>query len=189
MAASKRLIIGLGNPGSAYEKTRHNIGFEVIDAIADRIKEPMKTKGQSKVAWGAWRGRKFGAAMPQTFMNRSGLAVEELIRKNGLGPEDILVIVDDLHLPTGTIRIRGKGGTGGHNGLEDIADWLDTDAFARLRIGIGSEFGRGQQAEYVLEPFTDEERKLIDPAIEKARDAALTFVTDGITTAMNRYNG
>jgi len=189
MAASKRLIIGLGNPGSTYEKTRHNVGFEVIEAIADRIKDPFRTKGQSKLAWGSWRARPFGVAMPQTFMNRSGLAVEELVRKNGLSPQDILVIVDDLHLSTGVIRIRQKGGTGGHNGLEDIADWLDTDDFPRLRIGIGNEFGRGRQAEYVLDPFTEEERALIDPAIDKARDAALTFVTDGITTAMNRFNG
>ncbi|NQV73638.1 aminoacyl-tRNA hydrolase [bacterium] len=189
MAASKRLIVGLGNPGSAYDKTRHNIGFEVVEAIADRIKEPFTTKGQSRIAWGSWRGRPLGVCMPQTFMNRSGLAVEEIVRKSDLKPEDILVIVDDIHLDTGVIRIRGNGGTGGHNGMEDIADWLDTNQFPRLRIGVGNNYGRGQQAQYVLEPFTEEERLLIDPAIEKARDAALTFVTDGIVTSMNRYNG
>ena len=189
MAASKRLIVGLGNPGSTYERTRHNIGFEVAEAIAERIKEPFKTKGQSRIAWGSWRGRPFGICMPQTFMNRSGLAVEEIVRKSDLQPEDILVIVDDIHLETGAIRMRGNGGTGGHNGMEDIADWLDTNNFPRLRIGVGNDFGRGQQAQYVLEPFTEEERAIIDPAVEKARDAALTFVTDGIVTAMNRYNG
>jgi len=189
MAAAKRIIVGLGNPGFQYEKTRHNIGFEVIEALSVRIKEPLKTKGQSKIAWGSWRGQPVGIVQPQTFMNKSGLAVEELVRKNGLSPGDVLVIVDDLNLATGAIRIRGKGGAGGHNGLEDIADWLDSNDFPRLRIGIGNEFGKGQQANYVLEAFTEEERVLIDPAIEKARDAALTFVTDGIVTAMNRFNG
>ena len=189
MAAPKRLIIGLGNPGSIYEKTRHNIGFEVIDAIAGRIKGSFSTKGQSQIAWGSWRGKPFGLVKPQTFMNRSGVAVEELVRKNGLAPQDILVIVDDLHLAAGVLRIRGDGGTGGHNGLEDIGDWLDSNTFPRLRIGIGNNYGPGQQAKYVLEQFTEGERTLIDPAIEKARDAALTYVTDGIMTAMNRYNG
>jgi len=189
MAAAKRIIVGLGNPGLQYEKTRHNVGFEVIEALAERIKEPLKTKGQSKIAWGSWRGRPVGIVQPQTFMNKSGLAVEELVRKNRLSPADVLVIVDDLNLATGAIRIREKGGAGGHNGLEDIADWLDSNDFPRLRIGIGNEFGKGQQANYVLDLFTDEERSIIDPAIEKARDAALTFVTDGIVIAMNRYNG
>jgi len=189
MAAPIRLIIGLGNPGSTYDKTRHNIGFEVIDALSERIKEPFKQKGQSLIAWGSWRARKLGLVKPQTFMNRSGVAVEELVRKNGITPQDILVIVDDLHLAPGILRIRGEGGTGGHNGLEDIADWLDSNRFPRMRIGIGNSFGPGQQANYVLEGFTEEERLVINPAVEKARDAALAFVTEGLMTAMNRYNG
>jgi PTH1 family peptidyl-tRNA hydrolase len=122
-------------------------------------------------------------------MNRSGLAVEELLRRHRVEPQDILVIVDDIHLDTGVIRIRQKGGTGGHNGLDDIIDWLDTNDFPRMRIGVGNDFGQGRQAEYVLEKFSSDERTVIEPAIEKARDAALTFVTDGIVTAMNRYNG
>jgi len=188
MAASKRIIIGLGNPGVKYEGTRHNVGFEVVEAIADKIGADFKTKGQSRLAWGSYRGRPLGLAMPETFMNRSGLAVEELLRKNRLDPIDILVIVDDIHLAPGKLRIRQKGGTGGHNGLDDIIDWLDSSAFPRLRIGIGSEFGRGQQADYVLAQFPAEERELVNPIIERARDAALTFVTDGIVTSMNRFN-
>jgi len=189
MAAGNRIVIGLGNPGSKYEGTRHNIGFEVVEAIAGRIDANWKSKGQSYIADGRWRGRKLLLAAPQTYMNRSGLAVEELLRRQRVEPQDILVIVDDIHLEPGVIRMRQKGGTGGHNGLDDIIDWLDTNDFPRMRIGVGNDFGRGQQADYVLELFTEEERKVIDPAIERARDAALTFVTDGIVTAMNRYNG
>jgi len=189
MAGSIRIIIGLGNPGATYEGTRHNIGFEVVETIAGHIGATWKTKGQSKIAEGRWRGRKLLLAAPETYMNRSGLAVEELIRKYRVTPQDILVIVDDIHLDTGVIRIRQKGGTGGHNGLDDIIDWLDTNAFPRMRIGVGNDFGQGRQAEYVLEPFTAEQRTLIESAIERARDAALTFVTDGIVTAMNRFNG
>jgi len=188
MAGSKRIIAGLGNPGLQYEKTRHNIGFEVIEAIAERIGASFSTKGQSRIAWGRWRGRDLGLLMPQTYMNRSGLALEEVVRKHRLAPQDIMVVVDDIHLDPGKIRIRQKGGTGGHNGLDDIIDWLDTNDFPRMRLGIGSDFGRGQQADYVLDRFSEEERALIDPVVEKARDAALTFVTDGIVTAMNRFN-
>jgi len=189
MAGSIRIIIGLGNPGATYEGTRHNIGFEVVETIAGHVGATWKTKGQSQIAEDRWRGRKLLLAAPETYMNRSGLAVEELIRKHRVTPQDILVIVDDIHLDTGVIRIRQKGGTGGHNGLDDIIDWLDTDAFPRMRIGVGNDFGQGRQAEYVLEPFTAEQRTLIEPAIERTRDAALTFVTDGIVTAMNRFNG
>jgi len=188
MAASKRIIVGLGNPGLKYEGTRHNVGFEVIEQIAQKIGADFKTKGQSRIAWGSFRARPLGLAMPQTFMNRSGLGVEELLRKNKLTPADILVVVDDIHLPPGKLRIREKGGTGGHNGLDDIIDWLDSNAFPRLRIGIGSDFGRGRQAEYVLDQFPEAERELVNPVIERARDAALTFVTDGIVTTMNRFN-
>ena len=189
MAGSNRIIIGLGNPGAKYEGTRHNVGFEVVEAVAERVGASWKTKGQSHIADGRWRGRKLLMALPQTYMNRSGLAVEELLRKHRVTPQDILVIVDDIHLDPGVIRIRQKGGTGGHNGLDDIIDWLDTNDFPRLRFGVGNDFGQGQQADYVLDVFTDEERKVINPSIERARDAALTFVTDGIVTAMNRYNG
>lgn len=189
MAGSNRIIIGLGNPGAKYEGTRHNVGFEVVEAVAERVGATWKTKGQSYIADGRWRGRKLLMALPQTYMNRSGLAVEELLRKHRVTPQDILVIVDDIHLDPGVIRIRQKGGTGGHNGLDDIIDWLDTNDFPRLRFGVGNDFGQGRQADYVLDVFSDEERTVINPSIERARDAALTFVTDGIVTAMNRFNG
>ncbi len=188
MASSLRLIVGLGNPGSEYAGNRHNVGFMVADRIASRSRIEMRIKGQSWVGWGKWRGRSLGVAKPGTFMNRSGDAVAELVRRHPLSPEDILVIVDDINLEPGRIRIRERGGSGGHNGIQDIIDTLDSDAFSRIRIGVGNDFGRGRQADYVLSDFDDEERTLIEPAIDRARDAALTFVSDGLTTAMNRFN-
>ena len=110
------------------------------------------------------------------------------MRKNRLEPEDLLVVVDDINLSVGRIRIRERGGPGGHNGLEDIIDWLDSDRFPRLRVGIGSEFREGRQVDFVLSDFEDEEKELIDQAIIKARDATLTFVSDGIVTMMNRFS-
>ena len=188
MASSKRLIIGLGNPGEAYSDTRHNVGFLVIEELAERLKIPLKTKGSAILGWGKWKGHPVGLAKPTTYMNSSGTAVEDLMRKNRLEPEDLLVIVDDINLSVGRIRIRERGGPGGHNGLEDIIDWLDSDRFPRLRIGIGSEFREGRQVDFVLSDFEDEEKELIDQAIIKARDATLTFVSDGIVTMMNRFS-
>ena len=188
MASSKRLIVGLGNPGETYSQTRHNVGFQVIDALAERLSLELKKKGSTLLGWGRWKGRPIGLSKPVLFMNRSGVAVEELARKQGLESVDILVIVDDINLPIGRIRIRERGGDGGHNGLEDVIDWLDTDSFPRLRIGIGSDFERGRQADYVLSPFSEEEQTLIQDSILTATEAALTFVTDGIVTAMNRFS-
>jgi peptidyl-tRNA hydrolase, PTH1 family len=188
MASSIRLIVGLGNPGPEYEANRHNVGYRVADAVAERTRIELRRKGQSMVGWGKWRGRPLGVARPLTFMNRSGSAVAELVRKRGLSPEDILIVVDDLNLDVGRLRIRGSGGTGGHNGLQDILDELDSDAFARIRIGVGSDFPRGRQADYVLSDFSEDELKLIEPVTERATEAALTFVSDGLTTAMNRFS-
>ena len=121
-------------------------------------------------------------------MNRSGTAIETVVRKQKISPSDLLVIVDDVNLPVGKIRIREKGGAGGHNGLQDIVDWLDTDAWPRIRIGIGNDYERGGQADYVLSPFREDEIELIDAAIEKATTAALLWLTDGIVAAMNRFS-
>jgi PTH1 family peptidyl-tRNA hydrolase len=188
MAGSNRLIVGLGNPGDEYSGTRHNVGFDVIDALASTLKIELRQKGESLIGWGKWRGRPVGLLKPLTFMNRSGLAVEKVARDKKLSPEEIFVIVDDINLPVGKCRIRSKGGNGGHNGIEDIIDWLDDDSFARCRIGIGNEFERGQQAKYVLSAFEPAEKDLIDEAIKQASEAALTFVTDGIVLAMNRFS-
>lgn len=187
-SSKKRLIVGLGNPGEEYADTRHNVGFFVVDSLAERLNLVLKKKGSATLVWRKWKGRPVGLAKPRAYMNRSGISVEELARKNRLSPRDLLVIVDDINLPTGRIRIREKGGAGGHNGLEDIIDWLDSDTFPRIRIGIGNDFERGGQADYVLSTFDEAERPLIDEAVLRARDAALTYITDGIVTAMNRFS-
>jgi len=189
MPRSKRLIVGLGNPGTEYEGTRHNVGFVVVKTLADRTGIALSMgRFQALEGWGRHRGCPFGLALPLTYVNRSGDAVKPLMSQHGLSPNELLVVVDDLHLPPGTIRLRAGGGSGGHNGLEHIAERIGTTDFPRLRIGIGSDFPRGRQADYVLSPFTDEQQPFIDEAIDQACEAALSFVHDGISTAMNRYN-
>jgi PTH1 family peptidyl-tRNA hydrolase len=189
MPSAKRLIIGLGNPGAEYEGTRHNVGFAVADALAEKIGVAFQhEKGNALVAWGRWRGCPFGLVKPLTYMNRSGGAARTLLGRCGLRPEEMLVVMDDLSLPPGTVRLRAQGSAGGHNGLQDIIDRLGTDQFPRLRVGIGSDFPRGRQVDYVLTPFTAQEQPLVDEAVGVACEAALTFVADGIVTAMNRFN-
>lgn len=189
MSQTDRLIVGLGNPEARYEGTRHNIGFAVIDALVAKTGVALSSeKGQALLGWGRWRGRSFGLMKPLTYMNRSGLAVEATVRRYQLQHRELLVIADDIHLPPGAIRLRPSGSAGGHNGLQDIADWLGADDFPRMRLGVGNQFPRGRQAEYVLSPFSPEERPVMDETIAFAVEAALTFVTDGIAVAMNRFN-
>jgi PTH1 family peptidyl-tRNA hydrolase len=201
MAGSKRLIVGLGNPSSEYDGSRHNIGFVVVDRIAEKTKaafdesgmiqkalDRMKSAGLYMTASGRYRGRPVTLAKPLTFMNRSGEAVLRLKTRFGLDDQDILVVVDDIYLDLGILRLKSRGGSGGHNGLQDIIDRLGSDNFPRMRIGVGSTFSRGQQARFVLAPFEDDERILADETVGMACEAALTFVTEGIVTAMNRYN-
>ncbi len=186
---AKRLLVGLGNPGSEYAETRHNVGFMVIDALAKRARtEVTRQRDEMLFGWGKWRGREIGLAKPQTYMNRSGTALELFLRRYKVDPSELLVIVDDIHLPLGKLRIRPKGGSGGHNGIQDIIDWLDTDEFARLRIGVGSEFQEGRQSDHVLSPFEESEQELLADVMKRAENAALTFVVDGVNTAMNRFN-
>lgn len=189
MASRPRLIVGLGNPGARYEGTRHNVGFEVIHRLAERARIPLKPdRARSIAGSGSFRARPFVVCMPQTYMNLSGESVLGWVRHLGITPADLLVVVDDLALPAGTLRIRPSGSHGGHNGLEHIAESLGTDLYPRLRIGIGSDFPRGRQAEYVLAPFSAEQRPLMDDLMPLAVEACLTFITDGVQIAMNRYN-
>lgn len=187
--AKERLIVGLGNPGAEYARTRHNVGFEVADAVAERANIPLRSQmGRYELGEGRWRSRALVIAKPLQYMNRSGEAVIELLRRFSLTPAEVLVVYDDLALPSGTIRLRQGGSAGGHNGVQDIIDHLKTEAFPRLRVGIGSDFPRGHQVDYVLSPFDPVQRPVIDDAVVLARDASLTFVTEGLTTAMNRFN-
>lgn len=190
MASSKRLVIGLGNPGSEYEGTRHNVGFDIVDALAQKARISFKLDGRADAMVGAGRvrGRPVILAKPLTYMNLSGASVKHLVRRFRLPSTEIMVIVDDVNLEPGRIRLRERGGAGGHNGIQDIIDQLGTTAFPRLRVGIGRDFERGGQSDYVLSPFSEEERPVMEEAVLRARDAVATFVTDGIVTAMNRYN-
>ncbi|MEM1094307.1 MAG: aminoacyl-tRNA hydrolase [Bacteroidota bacterium] len=189
MASPKRLIVGLGNPGAEYDGTRHNVGFEVIDALADQLGERLREgKGPAMLTEARWRGRTLTIAKPLAYMNRSGQPVRALVRHYGLTPDNVLIVYDDLNLPVGTVRVRAKGSAGGHNGVQDIIDRLGGGNFPRLRIGIGNDFGRGRQVKHVLGPFDADERPLIDAAVARSKDAALTFITDGVVTTMNRFN-
>jgi len=189
MARAQRLIIGLGNPGPNYEGTRHNAGFMVADAVAERAGLAFEGRDGAFVsAWGTVRGTPFGVAKPIAFMNRSGAAVEKLVGLGRFALDDILVVYDDLALDLGQIRLRGKGGAGGHNGVQDVIETLNSENFPRLRIGIGASFPPGGQVDFVLAPFDDAERPVIDEVVDTAAEAALTFVREGLVPAMNRYN-
>jgi PTH1 family peptidyl-tRNA hydrolase len=182
------LIVGLGNPGPEYEDTRHNVGFMAVDGLAQRLRLSLAHERRALAGWGSYKGRRLGLAKPQTYVNRSGDAILPLMKQHDVAPSELLVVVDDLHLDTGQLRLRPGGSSGGHNGLAHIAERLETSAYPRLRIGIGDDYAQGEQAAYVLSPFTAQQRPLIEEALIDAANAALTFVRDGIDTAMNRYN-
>ncbi|MDX1531326.1 MAG: aminoacyl-tRNA hydrolase [Rhodothermales bacterium] len=190
MPRPKRIVLGLGNPGPEYADTRHNAGYLVADAVAERAGltfEP--ARGHYTIAWGTWRGVPFGVAKTAgLYMNQSGTAVTKLLGHFGLDLQDLLVVYDDLALDLGQIRLRGKGGAGGHNGVQDVIEKASSANFPRLRVGIGSSFPRGHQVDYVLSPFAAGERPVVEEAVEAAAEAALVWVREGLTTAMNQYN-
>jgi PTH1 family peptidyl-tRNA hydrolase len=182
------LAIGLGNPGAEYEDTRHNVGHWVIDALAERLDVSLKHELNALVGWTEHDGARVGLAVPLTYMNRSGDPVATLREHHDLSLDQLLVVVDDLHLPVGTIRLRPSGSSGGHNGLAHVAQRLGTDEFPRLRIGIGSNFPDGQQTDYVLSPFSSEQEPVIREAVEAAGEAILTTAEKDLEAAMNQFN-
>lgn len=189
MAANPRVLIGLGNPGDEYEDSRHNVGFRVADRLAERCRLSFDVfKNNAVQGQGSWRGRRVIVAKPTTFMNRSGQAVAALMKQHGVSSKEVLIIVDDIHLPLGEVRLRSSGGSGGHNGIQDVMDRLGGGDFPRLRIGIGRDFSQGGQSDYVLSPFDESELPDINAATDRAVETALTFVTDGVDVAMSRHN-
>ena len=188
MSASSLLVIGLGNPGAEYEDTRHNVGHQVVDALAERLGVSFDHQPNALVGWGNHDGAEIGLAVPLTYMNRSGDPVAALQGHYDLALDQLLIVVDDLHLPVGTIRLRPSGSSGGHNGLAHVAQRLGTTEFPRLRIGIGDEFPDGRQSDYVLSPFTDEQKSAARSALKDARDAVLTVAHADLDAAMNRFN-
>lgn len=183
------IVVGLGNPGTEYEATRHNVGFMVVERLAHAhgIALDKKTRlarwGEGKVS-----GVPVVVAEPRTFMNNSGLAVKELLKTAGAGPEALVVIYDDLDLDPGQLRVRPDGGSGGHKGIISIVGAIGSDAFVRVRVGIGRPPGRQDPARYVLSSFGKREWEEMDVAIERAADAVALLLADGVTKAMNEFN-
>lgn len=184
----KYLIIGLGNPGAKYENTRHNIGFRVCEAIAKEKEATFKTDRYADLATLKHKGRVLILVKPNTFMNLSGQAVKYWMEKEKVSLENIVVILDDIALPFGKIRLKGKGSDGGHNGLKSIQTLINTTNYARLRFGVGSDFKPGQQADYVLGNWNDEEAKELPERIEAAKACLLDFVSIGLSLTMTKHN-
>ncbi len=184
----KYLIAGLGNIGPEYHETRHNIGFMVADALARSGNVTFADGRYGATASLAVKGRKLILLKPSTYMNLSGNAVRYWLQKENIPLENLLVVVDDLALPFGTLRLKGKGSDAGHNGLKHIAATLGTQDYARLRFGIGNGFPRGGQIDYVLGQFDDQERQLLPERIETAADIVKSFCLAGLDFTMNHYN-
>ena len=184
----KYLIAGLGNIGAEYLDTRHNIGFDVANALIHELKGETKVEKLAVVSRVKYRGRILVIIKPTTYMNLSGKAVKYWLEKEKILTERLLVILDDIALPTGTLRMKAKGGDAGHNGLTDIIGKLGTNAFPRLRIGIGDNFSKGRQADYVLGQWTKSEEILMNQRVDIATDMVKSFVSVGIERTMTGYN-
>jgi PTH1 family peptidyl-tRNA hydrolase len=183
-----KAIIGLGNPERRYEKTRHNIGFEVIDRLADKYQITFRNKHGALMGEGRLNQEKVLLVKPQTYMNRSGDAVRAVLEYHQLDEQDVLVIYDDVDLDVGKIRIRPSGSAGTHNGMRSIVEQTSSMGLPRLRIGVGKP-SVGALADYVLGRFTKEEEPVIREAIERAVEAVEVFLEKDVQEAMNRYNG
>ena len=185
----KFLIVGLGNIGPKYENTRHNIGFRILDALAEKESLTFESAKLGDVTTYKLKGRTFLLLKPSTFMNLSGKAVRYWLEKEKIPLENLLVLTDDLNLPFGAFRIKSKGSDGGHNGLKDIQLILNTTKYNRFRFGISDTFSQGRQVDYVLSKWIDEEEKLLPERLEKAIEAIKSFGLAGMANTMNTYNG
>ena len=184
----KYLIVGLGNIGAEYADTRHNAGFDVLDALAGASNISFAAARYGAVAELKYKGRTLVLLKPSTYMNLSGKAVRYWMDAEKIAPENLLVISDDIALPFGTLRMRTKGSSGGHNGLKNISELLGREDYARIRFGIGGNFARGQQIDYVLGTWTDEERKLLPERLKVFGDAVLSFAAIAAERTMNLFN-
>ena len=184
----KYLVAGLGNIGLEYAHTRHNIGFDILDALAGASNISFKDKRYGFVAEMKYRARTYVLLKPSTYMNLSGNAVRYWLNKEKLPLDKLLVVVDDLALPFGTLRLRAKGGDAGHNGLNHIQTILGTAGYARLKFGVGNDFHPGQQVDYVLSGWTDEQEKILPERIKMAGEIIQSFGLIGLQRTMNEYN-
>ncbi len=185
---NKFLIVGLGNIGDEYSNTRHNIGFMVLDTIAKENNIKYTTSRLADVAEYKYKGKTLVLVKPSTYMNLSGKAVNYWLQAEKIPVENLLVITDDIALPLGSLRMKSKGSDGGHNGLKNIQETLNTDNYARLRFGVGNEFFKGKQVEYVLGKWKSEEEKLLETRIKLAVEMIQGFATIGLQRTMSAYN-
>ncbi|MBR5728588.1 MAG: aminoacyl-tRNA hydrolase [Prevotella sp.] len=186
---TKYLIVGLGNPGDEYKDTRHNVGYNVLDAFAEASNTVFEDRRYGYVAYTSVKNCQLVLLKPTTFMNLSGNAVRYWLNKENIAGEHLLVVVDDLSLPVGTLRLKGKGGAGGHNGLRHIEQVLCSQQYARLRVGIGNGFPPGAQVDFVLSSFDADDRAAINASIPTAIDIIKSFCLAGLDITMNQYNG
>ena len=187
-SSMKYLIVGLGNPGAKYEETRHNIGFKVLDALIQDNEAKFETNKLGDTALYKYKGRRLVLLKPNTFMNLSGKAVNYYLQQEKIPLENVLVITDDIALPFGKLSQKKKGSDGGHNGLKNIQEILKTNVYPRLRFGVGNEFSKGRQVDYVLGEWNIEEQKSLDERMKMAHNFIHSFVTVGPDRAMNLWN-
>lgn len=187
--SKKFLIVGLGNIGAEYVNTRHNIGFKVVDFVADAANVSFETAKLGAIAEYSVKGRKLILLKPNTYMNLSGKAVKYWMDKENIVKENVLVITDDLNLPFGTIRIKAKGSDGGHNGLKNIQLILNTSEYPRFRFGISDEFKKGQQVDYVLGEWNEDEKSKLPERYKVAKEIVESFALAGLNETMNTFNG
>ena len=185
----KYLIVGLGNPGAEYENTRHNIGFKVLDALNEASDTSFTAEKYATISSIKHKGIPLHLAKPTTFMNLSGKAVNYWLQKHKVDINNLLIITDDISLDFGTLRLRGKGSDGGHNGMKDIEAVLGHNNYARLRFGVGNNFPKGMQSDYVLSNWNTDEQSKLDERIEQSVKIIQAFCTIGISKAMSDFNG
>lgn len=185
----KYLIVGLGNIGEKYLNTRHNVGFKILDTLAKNEVLDFETQKLGDIATYKLKGRTFILLKPSTYMNLSGKALKYWMTKENIPLENVLVLTDDLNLPFGQIRIKTKGSDGGHNGLKDIQNTLQTSNYNRLRFGISNDFNKGNQVDYVLGEWTSEEESSLPERLNLATEAIKSFALSGINITMNQFNG
>jgi peptidyl-tRNA hydrolase, PTH1 family len=185
----KYLIVGLGNIGEKYQNTRHNIGFKILDEVAKEYNVSFETDKLGDVTSFRFKGRTFVLLKPSTFMNLSGKAVKYWMQKEKISVDNLLIVTDDLNINFGTIRVKVKGSDGGHNGLKDIQEKLTTNKYPRFRFGVGSNYSKGRQVDYVLGEWTSDEESQLIERLPKSVEVITSFGTAGIANTMNNFNG
>ena len=188
-AMKKFLVVGLGNIGEEYAETRHNIGFKILDSLSVEEKFSFETAKLGDVGTFKVKGRSILCLKPSTYLNRSGKALKYWMDKENIPLENVLIITDDINLSFGTIRLKTKGSDGGHNGLKDIQQYLLTTNYNRLRFGVGSDFGKGKQIDYVLGEWNQEEKEVLTERFARVNALIRSFVLSGVNRTMNEYNG